>query len=363
MKNRLANLIITLFIGSMMLLFLLFPTVCIEGATEGLLLWFHKLLPSLLPFMILMNLLCLMGVILKFGHALTRFTQKLFKISGNSLIIFLLGLMGGYPMGAKLTKQLLDTKQISFDEASKTLCFGTQCGPLFIIGTVGTLMLGNTSLGYFLLTVHISSACVMLLLSRFYASPYTSRIAYTPLHSPGLPLSEAFTHSVQNAMDTIVYVGGYIIFFSVIIHLVRDASLFHTFTAKLSTLLPLSAPQWEALLLGSLEFSNGAFLASKLAPLSLLNLGLLSALLAFGGFCVFFQCIYVLQGSSLPLSTYLTAKCFQAGIAFCLTFLLAPFFTLPLPVSPTSLPLFLLFILCFLCAITFRYLSKKGDFQ
>ena len=162
-KGLIACLIISLIV-----IMLLEPNVCIEGATLGLLLWFQKVLPSLLPFIILINLLCFLGVIFKLSQPINTLTTKLLGLSGSSFLIFLLGLISGYPMGAKLTKNLLEAGQLSYEEAQKNLCFVCNCGPLFIIGTIGTLMLGNSSLGYFLLFIHILSAFIMLLLSRFY---------------------------------------------------------------------------------------------------------------------------------------------------------------------------------------------------
>lgn len=359
MRKNITQFILFICIAVMMIVLLLFPSICIAGATEGLLLWFHKLLPSLLPFMILMNLLCSMGIFFTLSHRLSFLTQRCFHLSGPTFMLFLLGLIGGYPMGAKLAKQLLDAKQITYAEASKSLCFCSNCGPLFIIGTVGTIMLGNTSLGYFLLAVHVLSALVMLLLSRFYSPKNQTHIIHLPCGTSSISPSEAFTKAVQNAMDTIVYVGGYIIFFSVIIHLFKASSLFHELLAQLSELFTLSPKLLEALILGSLEFSNGAYLVASLAPPTLVTLALLSVLLAFGGFCVFFQCSYVLQGSSLPLSTYFISKCLQAVIAFCLTFILAPFFTTTssLILSSTLAPIIIFVLMCFSTALLFKKIA------
>lgn len=319
------KVIMTFIVFLMMLLMLLQPKICIEGATSGLLLWFQKLLPSLLPFIILINLLCSLGVLFKCSRFLNPLTKKLFHLSGNGFIVFILGLISGYPMGAKLAKNLLDQGEMTYSEAQKSLCYSCNCGPLFIIGTVGTLMLDNTKLGYFLLLVHFSSAFIMLLLSRFYTLPETKKTH--EIHSPisTLSFSTAFTSAVQNGMDTIVYVGGYIIFFSVLGNMLAHSALYAKLTQVLSTLLSTDPVLIHSFLLSTLEFSSGSARLTELLPYNVTLLALLSAIIAFGGFCVCFQSQHVLQGTHLSIKPYLYSKILQSFIAYILTFIIYPF--------------------------------------
>ncbi len=303
MLNKLSNAFTACAILLLMGIILFIPKICIDGASSGLLLWLYKLLPSLLPFVILLNLLCYLGVIFKLSTLIDSFTFRVFRVSGTSFLIFLLGLVAGYPTGAKLTKQLLDTDQISFEEAQKSLCFSTNCGPLFIIGTVGTLMLKNPKLGYFLTFIHVLSCILMLLFSRFYSSPSSSRQIQTSPKQTSMPFAQAFSLAVQNSMDTLVTVGGYIIFFSMILNILKHTQFFSTCVTFLSHLLSCSYDTLYYLLLGSLEFSNACALLCQNQPFSLHHLALLCALITFGGFCVFFQCTYALLGSGLKLST------------------------------------------------------------
>jgi sporulation integral membrane protein YlbJ len=238
-----------------------------------------------------------------------------------------MGLIAGYPTGVKLISQLATTRHISPKEAQKNLIFANNCGPLFIIGTVGTILLGNTQLGYFLLLIHFLSAFTMLLLSRFYEPDVimlTSSVSQDTSHN--MAFSEIFTTAVQNGMDTIVYVGAYIIFFSVIIALFKQNIVVNTLILKIAQKFSLEPHLLHSLVLGSLEMSNGVALLSQ--SQSLLHLALLSALLAFGGFCVFFQSIYVGKDVNFHWISYIGAKLIQALFAFCYTLLLYPLFFL-----------------------------------
>ncbi|MGL6174537.1 MAG: hypothetical protein ACRC1P_08015 [Cellulosilyticaceae bacterium] len=361
MRNKLSTILTTLLIGLLMFNILSDPAICIKGAESGLLLWFNKLLPSLLPFIILTNMLFNLGIIFKLSRLLNPITLKLFKISGSSFLTFIMGIIGGYPTGAKLSKQLLDSHSISFSEAQKTICFSNNCGCLFIIGTVGSILLGNPALGYFLVFVHICSAFTMLLLFRFYTPPYAMPERLTTLHKPASSPSfaTAFTSAVQNAMDTIVYVGGYIIFFSVIISILKSSPIIQKSLEFAATSTGFPSHFLTSLLLGSFEFSNGVALVCSQPTLNLQGLGIISAIIAFGGLCVLFQSAHLLQGSNLSLGIYILSKLFQSGIAYFYTLLFYPVFFVYTNQTSGSLlkQLFILGILFFTLILTLKALS------
>ncbi|OON98603.1 MAG: hypothetical protein ATN35_04285 [Epulopiscium sp. Nele67-Bin004] len=302
------------------------PEICIQGATSGLLLWFNKVLPSLLPFIILSQLLFKLGVIFKLERYIGSYAQKLFGVSGSSLITFVLGSIGGSPTGAKLTNQLLLQPNISLVEAQKTLCFSNNCGPLFIIGTVGTLMLGDVRLGYFLAFIHILSALTILVLSRFYRMPNPNKSRLSQKYDDSPAFVTAFTDSVQGGMETIVYVGGFIIFFSMILNIIKNLEIFNMFVDGVSNFLNVEPIVFEGILLGSLEFSNGTAYIAPYYSTHPEVLGILSAVIAFGGFCVFFQSAHILSNTKLSLGLYLLAKVIQAIFAYVITVILYPFF-------------------------------------
>ncbi|MGL4345771.1 MAG: hypothetical protein ACRCTE_11285 [Cellulosilyticaceae bacterium] len=361
MSYNLKILWITLVIVFLMLCMLIMPSVCIEGATFGLMLWFNKLLPSLLPFIILTQMLCGLGIVSHLSHLISPFTNKCFRLDGTSFVIFIIGLIAGYPTGAKMTKQLLDQQQISLDMAQKCLCFTNNCGPLFIIGTVGSILLKNVTLGYFLAFIHIFSALTLLLLSRFYTLPKESeRTIPNTTASPSFVT--VFNQAVQGGMDTIVYVGGYIIFFSMLSNILKHIPLFKQFILWLSSSLHLSFEFLCGLIYGSIEFSSGtALVTNSLAPTPQ-ALALIAFILTFGGFCVFFQSSYVLQGSGLKLNFYLATKLFQALIAYSYTLLLYPLFFADLTTVPTlasSKLLTFLVGLLFLSTLLFRTMSHS----
>ena len=91
-----------------MLLFLLFyPKEAFQASADGLRLWFFTVLPTLLPFLILSDALIHAGKIPAFFHHFSRFFSWSLGLSLYGTYAFALGLFCGYPLGARLTADLL----------------------------------------------------------------------------------------------------------------------------------------------------------------------------------------------------------------------------------------------------------------
>lgn len=321
------KVLLTFIIILLMFLLLLFPNLCLQSAQNGLLLWFNKVLPSLLPFMIFINILVPLDGLRKLITFSSPLSQKLWHLPGHSFFAFMMGLIAGYPMGAKVVKNLYAEHKLTKEEAELTLCFSNNCGPLFIIGTVGTAMLSCTSLGYFLFFIHLLSALIMSLLTTRNATLSISRSKTLYPVDTGASFSQLLNQGVMNAMDTIVCIGGYIIFFSVIIALLTQTPLAR---ALINLIFSSStvASLFIGIFSGFFELSNGSYMLSLVKPFSVYSLALISAVISFGGLCVYFQTLYVLEDSPLSTKTYLLSKCIQSLFSFSLTLVVYPFYIL-----------------------------------
>lgn len=316
------NTLLTSLLMLLMLTILLFPELCIASAQKGLLLWFNKVLPSLLPFMIFINILVPLDGLRKLTTLSTPFTQKIWHLSGYSFFAFMMGLIAGYPMGAKVVKQLYQEQKLTKEEAELTLCFSNNCGPLFIIGTIGTTMLSSRQIGYFLFLIHLSSALLMsLLITKVNILPPPT-VNHSSLPFSPYSFSTLLNKGVMNAMDTIVCVGGYIILFSVLTTLLTETPLVTFFYHS-----SMNQPIFAALVASLFELSNGSYHLSHL-PLSIYTLAGISSTVAFGGLCVYFQTLYVLEDSQLSTKPYFIAKILQGFLSFGLTLLLYPIYVL-----------------------------------
>ncbi len=311
------------------LLFVLcFPRQAMEGASEGLLLWFNQLIPALFPCMLLTQLLLASGLLDRLGTRCTapgRFTG----LSGNGLYVAILGMLCGCPMGAKLTADFYRTGRISRTEALRLLCFTSQLSPAFLIDFVAYNSFLDPLCRKLLLTSYYMSPGLMLLFVRcIFRNPSKTatrqskrihQISFSDVQQQKevsqIPEVQGnLDTSITNSLATIVHLGGYIILFSVI------ASGFRYLSP-----LPTKA---NCIALCTVEITTGIQqLQSNLWPL-LPKAVLLNSLCAFGGLCGMMQVQSVLRGSTLPLSVYIAAKLVQALLTAICTAVLFLFFVL-----------------------------------
>ena len=279
---------------ALFVLMLLFPQPVFKGASSGLLLWFNVILPTLLPFMIVSNLLIGTRAIDAISKVFGPVMCRLFGVTRYGSFAIIAGFLCGYPMGGKVTADLVRKQYITWQEGQYLLSFTNNTSPMFIISYVVWQNLKDTS--------RTMPALLILILSPILCS-FLFRIYYRPgarIHSSGCPpLPKAAAASlmdscIMNGFETITKVGGYIMLFSILIALLQK--------------LPLDHFLFSLLLLPSLEMTNGIPLLCA-SPLSADACFVLSlALTSFGGWCSVAQIRSMVQGTRLPITPYIIEK-------------------------------------------------------
>jgi len=308
---------------------LLYPREVLSAARDGLGLWFNNVLPSLLPFMIAINMLIGFGFVKLLGGLLSP-VMAIFKLPGSSGVALITGLTSGYPMGAKTVADLCHEKQISLREAQHILSFCNNAGPLFIVGVVGVGLFESSSIGYLLWVAHILAALSVGLLLRIYAKHEVKPVKnivqksiasyqeYRNKHD--CSLGKVLGESVKNAMESIMLIGGLIILFCVIIRMLIVTGIFDSLYVLLT---PIGVNKYllDGLLAGLLEVANGARVLGGSNP-PLAYVAIASALIAFGGFSVHAQTLHFTAGIGIKVIPYLLCKALHGILAFFWTVLL-----------------------------------------
>ena len=115
---------------------IIFSKHTISSAKNGLSLWANSVIPSLLPFFIATELLLSTDAIYKLGKSLDRIMRPVFNVPGEGSFALLMGIISGYPIGAKIVTDLRERVILTKTEAERLLAFTNNSGPLFILGTV-----------------------------------------------------------------------------------------------------------------------------------------------------------------------------------------------------------------------------------
>lgn len=122
----------------------LFSKENLSATKSGLTLWANSVVPALLPFFIATELLSYTNVTEVIGRLLNRYMKPIFNVPGIGAYAFVMGIISGYPVGAKIVTKFRQDGLCTKAEAERLLAFTNNSGPLFIIGTVGITMFGNT---------------------------------------------------------------------------------------------------------------------------------------------------------------------------------------------------------------------------
>lgn len=317
---------VTLFLISFLVAF---PKEMLAASGAGLLLWFQTVLPSLFPFMVCASLLNTVGAAAAFGRPFAPLVKCLFRVSESAAFPFAMGLFSGYPVGAKITGELVNDKQISIMEGQRLLSFCNNPGILFILGTVATGMLQQPKAGYFMILIVFLSSVTTGILFRFYGSfsPGIGKRYQGCFANEQYSVGELLGESIYSSMETITQIGGFIILFSVLMEAVRLSGfvdILWIFAKKLP--LNISKEVFQGLFYGFLEMTNGANAICKTNLSYADKLPYLCAMLSFGGLSVFAQTVSSIGTTSLRITTYFLSKLINGMFAFCYAALLVHFF-------------------------------------
>ena len=165
-KINIFNLVYIFCILFIIILLVLSPTIAMQTFGQGIIIWSTKILPSLLPFIILTNLISYTNFTYTIGKAISPITKFLYGVGGSSGYVYIMSILSGYPIGAKLTADLYNNNQITQKQAETISSFTSTSGPLFIIGTVGIGFFNSHKLGLIVLISHYVSALLNGLLYR-----------------------------------------------------------------------------------------------------------------------------------------------------------------------------------------------------
>lgn len=146
---------------------LLHPAEALPAARDGLTLWLNVMIPALLPFLILTGILLKTGNIRKLLNPAAPLTKKLLGLSPAGTYVFLLGLLCGYPMGAKLAHDLYINQQISRREGEYLLSFSCNASPAFILSYLAGDCLKNRISGSRIMLLLLGADLICMLFFRF----------------------------------------------------------------------------------------------------------------------------------------------------------------------------------------------------
>ena len=311
------------------------PQEAMEAAREGLRLCYNVILPSLFPFFVLSALVVDLGLAGYIGRALEGLMRPLFRVPGACASAFVLGFVGGYPVGARTALSLYQKGMCTKTEAERLLAFCNNSGPAFILGVVGAGVFASSRVGVLLYLAHAAASVCVGLLFRFYRGEEGRREGRAAPTFQAERFTTAFTGAIKNSFLSTLNICAFVVFFTVVIKLLFLSGVLPGLAGVLGTLFsPLGfSTRWaERLLTGLIELTSGVWTLTGAGTMSG-RLSMAAFLLGWAGLSVHCQVLSFLGGSGLSVKTYIGGKLLHGGLSALFIGLLLRFFPLEEPVA------------------------------
>lgn len=320
---------------------LLFSSNNLPAIKKGLSLWANSVVPSLFPFFVATELLMHTNFVNILGRFLNKIMKPLFNIRGEGAFAFIMGLISGYPVGAKIACDFRENNICSKEECERLLSFTNNSGPLFILGTVGISMFGNSTIGLLLLITHILACFTVGIIFRFWKFNSFSHDFVGNKNSNNRKyqnvtfsnLGEVLGKSITNSISTVLMIGGFVVIFSSIISIFKSSGILNNFILILTPIfnfLHIDCSFIYGILTGLLEITNGI---SSIACINVkeisVNIILTAFLLGFGGLSILLQVLSITSKTDLSIKSYIYGKLLHGVLAAFYTFIaisIFPFF-------------------------------------
>lgn len=290
-----------LLLGGALVWFLAEAQAVRAAAGEALALCAGAVVPALFPFLVVSALLVSLGV--GSSSRLAGVMTPLFRLPGAAGAALILGLIGGYPIGAKTAADLYCQGRLTQEEARRLLTFCNNSNPVFLISVLGGVF-GSVRAGVYLWLIHLLSALLTGLVFRGSGQRAVRRIVPRAKPAPPLAPAGAFVAAVRESAAGMVSLCGFVTFFYVL-------------ARPLAALGGHLAPA----LVGLVEL----FSLTPLLPPDRLGFVLAAGCSGWGGLSVLAQTAAALEGTGLPVAPCLRGKALQGLLSALLAAALAPY--------------------------------------
>lgn len=303
------------------------PTRYSASTMQGISLFITAVLPGLFPFMFFTKLLTSFGMVKKMSQKLSPITQFLFNTNGISSYVFIMSILSGYPIGAKLIADLYTSGAITQNDAKKMSAFCTTSGPIFIIGSVGAVMFNSATIGLIIYISHILSSimCGIILSGSRKKSSKTDSSPPTTANTV-TNADNILGSTITSTVESILVVGAYISIFFLLADLLTDIGLLKGLSFIIEKILNVFGIKnlSTGIAGGLLEVTRGCKLLSS--NINVWSVCFACSVISFSGLSIIMQSINFLSKCKVKLGYFCLVKLLHSVLAFVLCFALCVLF-------------------------------------
>lgn len=296
-KNKIKNFCLYLIISVLGVMLIEFRDDLSLSISNALTMCADVLIPSILPFMILSAFVLVTGIFEKQNKITAFVMNKIFRLPVCAVTAVIFGLIGGYPVGARIIAGLYENGSINSSDARHLFAFCINAGPAFIISFAGKAVIGSEKAGHIIFAAVILSSLIV----GFLYSRLKDVRNYDKLQTVAnkIDYSSALVSSVTDSSSGIISVCTWVVAFSafsgLVSHFITDDAMlgvYNSVAEVTSGLIP-------ALKTGGVAFS--------------------AACIAFGGLSVACQVLPAIKKCGVKASEYLFFRIINSVLVYFIT--------------------------------------------
>jgi len=318
---------------------MIFPKQVFEASLRGLNAWWTIVLPALLPFFIMSQVLVAFGIVQFLGSLLESVMRPVFRLPGSGAFVLAVGYTSGAPISAIVTADLRKKHLLTRNEAERIICFTNNASPLFMFGAVGVGMFKSPEIGLIIAISHYLAnlflgICLRFWVPKNYAMYNNSqslgfKMAFKTLIKSQLsnkkPLGEILGDAIKSSLQNIAQIGGFIILFSVLIELLTIFNIINLISIILTFLLsPLmfDFQLGKGIASGFVEMTIGSkLIAESTSPLHL-KVAAVCLILGWSGLSIHAQALSMLATTDIRFYPFVITRFFHGIISAAIALLI-----------------------------------------
>lgn len=269
---------------------------------QGLLLCVNTMIPSLFPFMVISELIVRTDTGRVVARAFSWLLRPLLGLSEGGVCAVVMGVLCGFPVGAKTAADHYRAGGMSVREFQHVLCFCHWPSMAFLTSVVGVSVFGQSRVGWVLLVLGLVSSLIVGVLFRF-ALPRRVQTEVLPMRSMvRTRAASLLPDAVSAAAGSMLGVCATVVLFSALVGVIDEYAAAWSLDGGGRTAL-----------LGFLELSTGVRACACVETAERAFL-LCAAMLGWGGLSVHCQVLAVCDGCPVSLGAFWLSRALNAAL-------------------------------------------------
>lgn len=292
------------------------PTIYAKACLNAISIWGFKILPLLFPFFVITKMIVNLND--SKPNIMDKLFSRVYNVPNGTFSTFFLASLAGYPTGAKLICEKFENNQITNQQAKKMMSFCSVSGPMFMLGTVGIMMLSSYKAGVVVLISNIVASLLNGIIYRGKKEQVFNRSQIITTKKID------FADSVYDSLIAILMVGAYVVFSFLIIEIFNTLGIIKFISNAICLVFNCCQYQnvVQSFLTGIVEITTGINALSSTNVSLFAKTILTSALVGFGGLSVMMQNQNFLKKLKIPFKTLLLQKTTQCLLCVLVSALL-----------------------------------------